>query len=76
MVQQDRWTEHAAFMNALVQDGFIVLGGPHGDGTMTLLVIDAESEEAIHQRLAADPWTTMRLLRVTRIEPWEILLGD
>jgi hypothetical protein len=27
---QDRWDEHAAFMDGLVDDGFIILGGPVG----------------------------------------------
>jgi hypothetical protein len=29
---QDGWDEHAAFMDGLVDDGFIILGGPVGDG--------------------------------------------
>ena len=26
--EQDDWTDHAAFMDGLVADGFIVIGGP------------------------------------------------
>ena len=26
--EQDGWQEHAAFMDGLVDDGFIILGGP------------------------------------------------
>jgi uncharacterized protein YciI len=63
-------------MNALVDDGFVVLGGPLGDGPQVLLIVDAESEDAVHARLAADPWTPMRLLRVARVEAWRILIGD
>ena len=75
LTEQQRWDEHAAFMNALTDDGFVVLGGPLGDGNTTLLIVRAENEEAIHERLAADPWTPMRLLRAARVEPWQILLG-
>ena len=35
----------------------------------------AESEQAIEARLADDPWTPMGLLRIARVERWEILLG-
>jgi hypothetical protein len=28
--EQDGWDEHARFMDALVDEGFIVLGGPLG----------------------------------------------
>jgi uncharacterized protein YciI len=73
--EQEKWAEHAAFMNALADDGFVVLGGPLGDGARILLIIDAESEGAIQTRLAADPWTPTDLLRIAKVERWEILLG-
>jgi uncharacterized protein YciI len=76
MREQDKWDEHAAFMNGLVDNGFVLLGGPLGDGTTILLIIDAESEQDIVARLADDPWTPMGLLRIAKIELWEILLGD
>jgi uncharacterized protein YciI len=75
MRQQEKWDEHAAFMNALADEGFVVLGGPLGDGEKILLIIDAESERQIAARLADDPWTPMGLLREVSVERWEILLG-
>ena len=72
---QEKWDEHAVFMNALVDDGFVVLGGPLDDGEKILLIIDAESEQEIHARLAGDLWTPMGLLRIAKVERWEILLG-
>src|SRR5688500_10929394 len=74
MREQALWAEHAAFMNALAADGFVVLGGPLGDGAEVLLIIDAPSEEAIRARLATDPWSSAGLLEVVRVEPWTILL--
>jgi hypothetical protein len=37
--EQAGWDEHAAFMDGLVEEGFVVLGGPvgEGDGETTLL---------------------------------------
>ena len=76
MRQQEHWQEHAAFMDALADDGFVILGGPLGDGEEKfLLIIAAESEQAIAVRLAEDPWTPLRLLRTAAVERWEILLG-
>jgi uncharacterized protein YciI len=71
---QDLWVEHAAFMDALVQEGFIVLGGPLDGDREVLLIVNAESEEAIHKRLAEDPWMPNGMLRTTRVEGWTILL--
>jgi uncharacterized protein YciI len=75
MAEQEKFAEHASFMNALVAEGFVVLGGPLGDGAEILLIVDADTEAAVHARLAADPWTPMGLLDVAAIEPWEVLLG-
>jgi uncharacterized protein YciI len=75
MRDQVRWPEHAAFLDRLVDEGFVVLGGPLGDGERVLLVVSAESEAAIRRRIDADPWTPLRLLPIARIEPWQVLLG-
>ena len=74
--QQDTWDEHAAFMDGLVEEGFVVLGGPVGSGEEVMLVVRAGSEAEIEARLAADPWLPMGILRIAKIERWEILLGD
>jgi uncharacterized protein YciI len=73
--QQDGWDEHAEFMDGLVDDGFIILGGPLGAGTNPMLVIDAQSEEEVRKRLAPDPWMEDGTLEITSVEPWEILLA-
>ncbi len=76
MRQQEQWKEHAAFMDALADEEVVILGGPLGDGEEKfLLIMVAESVQAIEIRLAQDPWTLLQLLRIVSIEHWEILLG-
>jgi uncharacterized protein YciI len=72
--EQEGFDEHARFMDALVDDGLIVLGGPLDDGRDVLHVIDAEDEQTIRDRLAADPWAANGMLTITRIEEWTVLL--
>ncbi len=71
---QERWDEHAACMDTLVDDGFIILGGPLDDAEKVLLIINAESRQAIEARLADDPWIPMGIRRIANVERWEILL--
>jgi uncharacterized protein YciI len=71
---QDGWDEHARFMESLVDDGFIVLGGPIGDEREVLHAIEAPSEEAVRERLAADNWAQNGMLGIKSIEPWTVLL--
>jgi hypothetical protein len=73
---QADWAGHAAFMNALAKDGFVVLGGPLDGTPDVLLVIRAGSPDEIRSRLAKDPWATTNLLRVSRITPWTLRLGS
>jgi uncharacterized protein YciI len=72
-------SDHAAFMNALADEGFVLFGGPlagseHGR-IRALLIVDAGSEEEIHRRLADDPWVPTGQLVTTSIEPWNIFVG-
>ena len=71
---QDGWDEHAAFMDGLVEDGFIIVGGPVGDGEQTLHAVEAADENEIRARLALDPWASAGLLQTGTIEPWALWL--
>ena len=71
---QEGWDEHATFMDALTEEGIVILGGPVGEaGDEVLLVVDVESEAAIRTGLADDPWAN-DMLTITSVEPWSVLL--
>ncbi len=72
--EQDGWTEHAAFMDRLAADGVVILGGPVGDGTQVLVVVEAADEPQVRTLLADDPWEQMGMLRIGAIQPWTIWL--
>lgn len=73
--EQAGWDEHATFMDGLVADGRVILGGPVGDGTDVLLVVDADDEDDLRSTFAADPWAD-RMLRIGRIQPWTLWLDS
>ena len=60
--EQSGWDAHASFMNRLVEEGFIVLGGPLADEERVAHAIEAESAEAIRATLAQDPWSETHLV--------------
>ncbi len=70
---QSGWTEHAAFMDSLVDAGFVVLGGPLGDERRVVHAVEAESEDDIRATLARDPWSETHL-QMESLEPWTIRL--
>src|SRR2546421_10917767 len=71
--EQSGWDEHAAFMDGLVDNGFVVLGGPLADEHRVVHAVEAESEEAVRATLARDPWSGTHLV-LDAVEPWTIRL--
>jgi uncharacterized protein YciI len=71
--EQSGWPEHAAYMDGLVDAGFIVLGGPLADEQRVVHVVEAESEDAVRAAFARDPWSGTHLV-VDAIDPWTIRL--
>ncbi len=71
--QQSDWEIHADFMDALVEAGFVVLGGPLADEHRVVLAIEADSEAAVRETLARDPWSETHLV-VDSVDAWTIRL--
>ena len=71
--EQSDWPAHAAFMDGLVDAGFVVLGGPLADQHRVVLVVSAGSEDAVRATLARDPWSGTHLV-VDTIDWWTIRL--
>jgi uncharacterized protein YciI len=79
IVAQPGMADHAAFMNALADKGFVVFAGPLAgteDGRLrALLIVDADGEDEIRRRLADDPWTRTDRLAITSIARWNLIVG-
>jgi hypothetical protein len=71
--EQSDWEAHAAFMDRLVDDGFIILGGPLSDEVRVAHVFEAESEQDVRATLGRDPWSGTHL-EIASIDPWTIRL--
>ena len=74
--EQAGWDAHAAYMDGLVDDGFLIIGGPIGDGAQTLHAVEAADENTVRARFAADPWAAAGLLRLGSVEPWALWLDS
>jgi uncharacterized protein YciI len=77
--EQPAANDHAAFMNNLADEGFVLMAGPlagsERDRIRVLLIAEAASEPDVHRRLADDPWARTQLLVTTSVEPWNLLVG-
>jgi hypothetical protein len=70
------WAAHAAFMNGLLKEKFVELGGPLEGTPDVLLIVRATDASEIAERLAADPWTKNGLLVLKHTSPWWLRLGS
>ena len=73
--QQD-WASHAAFIDALHVEGFVLLAGPLEGTPNVLLIVRASNAEEIRSRLAEDPWIPKDLLRFSVVAPWTVRIGS
>lgn len=78
MREQEGWTPHADWVNALVREGFIVLAGPIGNGSphRAMLIVHADSEAVVRRRFETDPWIRSGVLRTLSIDAWNVLASD
>jgi len=74
MREQEGWDDHAAFMDRLFEEGFVLQVGPLEGERETLWIVEAESEAVIRRRMAEDPWSANGMLRPVRIERWTLVM--
>jgi uncharacterized protein YciI len=72
--EQPFWDEHAAFIDQLVADGFVLMGGPLVDEGGALLIVNAEDEEQVREKLKNDPWFGQGILKLESVKRWQIFI--
>jgi uncharacterized protein YciI len=74
--EQPFWDEHAAFIDQLVADGFILMGGPLVDEGGSLLIFNAKDENEVREKLKNDPWMQHGILRLESVKRWQIFIDE
>jgi uncharacterized protein YciI len=74
--EQPLWDEHAAFIDKLVDGGFILMGGPLVDEGGSLLIFNAEDETEVREKLKNDPWSEHGILKLESVKRWQIFIDE
>ena len=74
--EQALWNEHATFIDQLVDEGFVLMGGPLVDEGGSLLIINAEDENEARDTLKNDPWMQHGILKLESIKRWQIFIDE
>ena len=72
--EQPFWDEHAEFIDRLVAEGFILMGGPLVDEGGALLIVNGEDENEVREKLKNDPWRDQGILKLESIKRWQIFI--
>ena len=72
--EQPFWDEHAEFIERLVAEGFILMGGPLVDEGGALLIVNGEDENEVREKLKNDPWRDQGVLKLESIKRWQIFI--
>jgi uncharacterized protein YciI len=74
--EQPLWDEHAEFIDRLVADHFILMGGPLVDEGGALLIVNADDEDQVRVKLKHDPWFEHGILKLDSIKRWQIFIDQ
>jgi|SRR5215467_2502601 len=72
---QPLWDEHARFIDGIT-GGFIIMGGPFEDEGGAMLIVRAENEDEVRQKLRPDPWYTHGILQLHSVRRWDIFIDE
>jgi uncharacterized protein YciI len=73
--EQPYWDEHARFIDDILER-FIVMGGPFEEEGGAMLIVRAENEDEVRQKLRPDPWYTHGILQLQSIHRWDIFIDE
>jgi hypothetical protein len=74
--EQSGFADHARFVAELEASGFIAQAGLMQPSNDVLFIFRAESEAAVRQRMAQDPWQKDGHARLGRVEEVQFRIGS
>ncbi|MGE5209526.1 MAG: YciI family protein [Alphaproteobacteria bacterium] len=74
--EQPLWDEHATFIDRLIAEGFILMGGPLVDEAGAMLIVNADNEAEVREKLKNDPWFERGILKLESVKRWEIFIDE
>lgn len=73
--EQAYWGEHARFIDGITE-GFILMGGPFEDEGGAMLIVRAENEADVREKLIPDPWLSHGILQLQSVHRWDIFIDE
>ncbi len=74
--EQPGWQEHADFVDALIERGTFVMGGPFSDYSGSVNLLEGLTAAEAKDLLAADPFVQNGVFVVDSIRDWTVYVDE
>ncbi len=74
--EQPRWQEHADFVDALIEQGTFVMGGPFSDYSGSVNLLEGITALEAADLLATDPFVENGVFVVDSIRDWTVYVDE
>ena len=74
--EQPGWDEHASFVDDLVANGTMVLGGPFADNSGSLTVLQHIGEDEARELVARDPFVANGVFVLDEVRAWNVYVDE
>jgi uncharacterized protein YciI len=73
---QPGWDEHANFVDALVESGTFVMGGPFSDNSGSLVLLERVTSDEARTLIATDPFVVNGVFLVEDVRDWTVYVDE
>jgi uncharacterized protein YciI len=74
--EQPRWDEHAEFIDTLIADGTFVMGGPFGDNSGSMSLLEGVDAGEARRIIAKDPFVENGVFVLDDVREWDVFVDE
>jgi uncharacterized protein YciI len=74
--EQPDWDAHAEFVDALVERGTFVMGGPFSDNSGSMSLLEGIDEDEARRILEDDPFMKNGVFVLEEIREWDVFVDE
>ncbi|HEX5468733.1 MAG TPA: YciI family protein [Gaiellaceae bacterium] len=74
--EQPDWDGHADFVDALIEQGTFVMGGPFSDNSGTLVLLEGVTADEAVELVAGDPFVVNGVFVVESVRDWTVYVDE
>jgi uncharacterized protein YciI len=72
--EQPLWDEHAEFIDALIENGTFVMGGPFADNSGSMSLLEGVTVDEARQIIAKDPFVENGVFVLDDLREWNVFV--